>query len=159
MEERGNGEIHREDLIFLFAGKSTGLVTTTRVTHATPAALYAHTYSRYWEDDGKVPPAARPSCKDIARQLLEEEPGRNITVRNNIPACAAEIYSTFCTLCNFDDYISLNKVRKLWYLISEGNRYISSQNLRLIILVCCAFERGPRSIRIVLNNFSVSQNS
>nr|XP_012227449.1 PREDICTED: alkaline phosphatase-like isoform X2 [Linepithema humile] len=61
-------------------GKSTGLVTTTRVTHATPAALYAHAVSRYWEDDGKVPPAARPSCKDIARQLLEDEPGRNITV-------------------------------------------------------------------------------
>ncbi|CAK9831337.1 Intestinal-type alkaline phosphatase 1 [Anthophora retusa] len=61
-------------------GKSTGLVTTTRVTHATPAALYAHTASRYWEDDGKVPLAARTSCKDIARQLLEDEPGRNINV-------------------------------------------------------------------------------
>ncbi|KAF7409755.1 hypothetical protein HZH68_004136 [Vespula germanica] len=61
-------------------GKSTGLVTTTRVTHATPAALYAHAASRYWEDDGKVPPASRPSCKDIARQLLEDEPGRNINV-------------------------------------------------------------------------------
>ncbi|XP_024893743.1 alkaline phosphatase-like isoform X1 [Temnothorax curvispinosus] len=61
-------------------GKSTGLVTTTRVTHATPAALYAHAASRYWEDDGKVPPAARTSCKDIARQLLEDEPGCNITV-------------------------------------------------------------------------------
>ncbi|CAD1478590.1 unnamed protein product, partial [Heterotrigona itama] len=60
--------------------KSTGLVTTTRVTHATPAALYAHAASRYWEDDGKVPPAARTSCKDIARQLLEDEPGRNINV-------------------------------------------------------------------------------
>ncbi|KAI4501961.1 hypothetical protein M0802_002643 [Mischocyttarus mexicanus] len=60
--------------------KSTGLVTTTRVTHATPAALYAHAASRYWEDDGKVPSASRPSCKDIARQLLEDEPGRNINV-------------------------------------------------------------------------------
>ncbi|KAK2580024.1 hypothetical protein KPH14_012313 [Odynerus spinipes] len=61
-------------------GKSTGLVTTTRVTHATPAALYAHAASRYWEDDGKVPSTARTSCKDIARQLLEDEPGRNINV-------------------------------------------------------------------------------
>ncbi|KAF7995090.1 hypothetical protein HCN44_004562 [Aphidius gifuensis] len=61
-------------------GKSTGLVTTTRVTHATPAALYAHASSRYWEDDGKVPSAARVSCKDIARQLLEDEPGRNMNV-------------------------------------------------------------------------------
>ncbi|XP_046744633.1 alkaline phosphatase-like isoform X1 [Diprion similis] len=61
-------------------GKSTGVVTTTRVTHATPAALFSHASSRYWEDDGKVPPAARRSCKDIARQLLEDEPGRNINV-------------------------------------------------------------------------------
>lgn len=69
---------------FFFPGKSTGLVTTTRVTHATPAALYAHAASRYWEDDGKVPPAARTSCKDIARQLLEDEPGRNINVRDYV---------------------------------------------------------------------------
>lgn len=68
----------------MLLGKSTGLVTTTRVTHATPAALYAHAASRYWEDDGKVPPAARTSCKDIARQLLEDEPGRNINVWNYI---------------------------------------------------------------------------
>ncbi|XP_015111441.1 alkaline phosphatase [Diachasma alloeum] len=61
-------------------GKSTGLVTTTRVTHATPAALYAHASSRYWEDDGKVPSAARISCKDIAKQLVEDEPGRNLNV-------------------------------------------------------------------------------
>lgn len=77
MEKKNNNSI------FLLAGKSTGLVTTTRVTHATPAALYAHAASRYWEDDGKVPPVSRTSCKDIARQLLEDEPGYNITVRNN----------------------------------------------------------------------------
>uniref|UniRef100_A0A1B6EBV1 alkaline phosphatase n=1 Tax=Clastoptera arizonana TaxID=38151 RepID=A0A1B6EBV1_9HEMI len=62
------------------AGKSTGIVTNTRVTHATPAALYAHSASRYWEDDGKVPPVARKSCKDITRQLIEDAPGRNINV-------------------------------------------------------------------------------
>ncbi|XP_076394292.1 alkaline phosphatase-like [Megachile rotundata] len=61
-------------------GKSTGLVTTTRVTHATPAALYAHAANRYWEDDGKMPHIARTFCKDIARQLLEDDPGRNINV-------------------------------------------------------------------------------
>ncbi|KAG7212353.1 hypothetical protein KM043_012674 [Ampulex compressa] len=61
-------------------GKSTGLVTTTRVTHATPAALYAHAASRYWEDDAKVPRGARTVCKDIALQLLEDEPGSNIDV-------------------------------------------------------------------------------
>ena len=29
--------------------KSVGIVTTTRITHATPASLYAHTASRDWE--------------------------------------------------------------------------------------------------------------
>ena len=28
------------------AGMDTGFVTTARVTHATPAALYAHSYTR-----------------------------------------------------------------------------------------------------------------
>ncbi|XP_076359342.1 alkaline phosphatase-like [Tachypleus tridentatus] len=61
-------------------GKATGLVTTTRVTHATPAAMYAHSASRYWESDDKMPEDARNTCKDIARQLVEDEPGRHINV-------------------------------------------------------------------------------
>ncbi|GFS88556.1 alkaline phosphatase, tissue-nonspecific isozyme [Nephila pilipes] len=61
-------------------GKSTGLVTTTRVTHATPAAMYGHSASRYWESDDKIPEEARSVCKDIARQLVENDPGRNINV-------------------------------------------------------------------------------
>ncbi|XP_076251472.1 alkaline phosphatase-like [Rhynchophorus ferrugineus] len=62
------------------SGKATGIVTNTRITHATPAALYGHSPSRYWEDDSKVPPASRKSCKDLARQLIENDPGRNINV-------------------------------------------------------------------------------
>ena len=31
------------------AGKRTGFVTNTRMGHATPAALYAKTASRFWE--------------------------------------------------------------------------------------------------------------
>ncbi|XP_049820469.1 alkaline phosphatase-like [Aethina tumida] len=62
------------------SGKSTGIVTNTRITHATPAALYGHSPSRYWEDDSKVPAASRKSCKDLARQLIENDPGRNINV-------------------------------------------------------------------------------
>ncbi len=34
------------------AGKSTGVVTTARLTHATPGACYAHTANRDWESDG-----------------------------------------------------------------------------------------------------------
>jgi len=50
-------------------GKSVGVVTTTRLTHATPAAFYAHSPSRYWEVDGEVPESER-NCKDIAKQLI-----------------------------------------------------------------------------------------
>lgn len=61
------------------AGKSTGFVTTTRVTHATPSALYAHTPNRNWECESKIP-ASNAKCKDIARQLVEDSPGKNIQV-------------------------------------------------------------------------------
>ena len=64
----------------MFLGKSTGFVTNTRITHATPAALYAHAASRYWEDDSKLPLDATDTCKDIAKQLIEEKPGRDIKV-------------------------------------------------------------------------------
>ena len=36
------------------AGMKTGFVTNSRLTHATPAALYAHSASRDWECDGFV---------------------------------------------------------------------------------------------------------
>ncbi|CAL1682989.1 unnamed protein product [Lasius platythorax] len=61
------------------ANKATGFVTTTRVTHATPAPLYAHCANRRWECESKMPESA-VDCKDIARQLIEDEPGRSIRV-------------------------------------------------------------------------------
>ena len=54
----------------LLAGKSVGMVTTTRVTHATPAASYAHTPQRNWETDSDIPDTC-PGVKDIAYQLLK----------------------------------------------------------------------------------------
>ena len=53
-------------------GLATGLVTTTRVTHATPAALYAHSPDRDWESDAKLPEAARRAgFPDIALQMID----------------------------------------------------------------------------------------
>ncbi|HHW4670097.1 MAG TPA: alkaline phosphatase [Xylella fastidiosa subsp. multiplex] len=53
------------------AGMATGIITTTRITHATPAALYAHTPERHWESDANLPEAAKAGgCRDIAQQLL-----------------------------------------------------------------------------------------
>lgn len=63
------------------AGLATGFVTTTRVMHATPSALYAHTADRGWECESKLSDDARKNgCKDIARQLIENVPGKNINV-------------------------------------------------------------------------------
>lgn len=54
-------------------GLSTGIVTTARVTHATPAATYAHISNRDWENDSELPAIAVDSgLKDIALQLLEQ---------------------------------------------------------------------------------------
>lgn len=61
------------------SGYATGIVTTTRVTHATPAATYAHTTERNWESDGYMTAdAIRGGCKDIARQLVEFAHGNGI---------------------------------------------------------------------------------
>ncbi|MEQ9505494.1 MAG: alkaline phosphatase [Hyphomonas sp.] len=53
------------------AGLSTGLVSTARVTHATPAAAYAKAPLRDWEADSDMKGASSDTCKDIARQLIE----------------------------------------------------------------------------------------
>uniref|UniRef100_A0A8C4Z9Y9 Alkaline phosphatase n=1 Tax=Gadus morhua TaxID=8049 RepID=A0A8C4Z9Y9_GADMO len=53
------------------AGKAVGIVTTTRVQHATPATSYAHSASRKWYSDADLPASARTNnCTDIASQLL-----------------------------------------------------------------------------------------
>ncbi|KAJ8687410.1 hypothetical protein QAD02_023204 [Eretmocerus hayati] len=61
-------------------GMDTGFVTTTRVTHATPGALYAHINNRDWECDSQVPQQHRSCVKDIARQLVEDAPGNKFKV-------------------------------------------------------------------------------
>jgi alkaline phosphatase len=54
------------------AAMGVGVVTTTRITHATPAAVYAHSPNRGWESDADLTAEAREhGCKDIARQLIE----------------------------------------------------------------------------------------
>ena len=55
-------------------GMATGIITTARITHATPGALYAHVPERDWECDALLPPDVRASgFPDIARQLVERE--------------------------------------------------------------------------------------
>ncbi|MFI3135400.1 MAG: alkaline phosphatase [Methylococcaceae bacterium] len=48
---------------------SVGIVSTARITHATPAATYAHTTNRDWEADSDRPAGA--TVPDIAAQLID----------------------------------------------------------------------------------------
>ena len=53
-------------------GKSTGIVTTSRITHATPAGLYARSPDRGWEDDASIPmEESAQGCTDIANQMIK----------------------------------------------------------------------------------------
>jgi len=54
------------------AGLSTGIVSTARVTHATPASTYAKSADRNWEDNSDMP-AEEAACEDIASQLVNFE--------------------------------------------------------------------------------------
>ena len=55
-------------------------MTTARITHATPAGGYANIADRDWE--GEIPSAASNGgkCKDIGRQLVEDDPGKRLNV-------------------------------------------------------------------------------
>ncbi|XP_050732346.1 membrane-bound alkaline phosphatase-like [Eriocheir sinensis] len=67
---------------FQDAGRSTGIVTVTRVTHASPAGNYAHTAERHWESDDDINDVAGDTelCDDIAEQLVLGETGSRIKV-------------------------------------------------------------------------------
>jgi alkaline phosphatase len=81
------------------SGRSTGVVTTTRVTHATPGACYAHTADRDWESDYDMKRLSEAAARagntvvskrhldaysakfpDIARQLIEFKYGDGLEV-------------------------------------------------------------------------------
>ena len=69
-------------------GKSVGVVSTARATHATPAAVYAKTANRNWEAE------AAEGCTDIAVQLVDQMEAGVVDVmlaggaRNFVPASA-----------------------------------------------------------------------
>ena len=65
------------------AGKWAGLVSTARITHASPAATFGHTAYRTWESDadfvamewmtGPVKDSCKNSMKDLSTQFVERE--------------------------------------------------------------------------------------
>lgn len=52
-------------------GLALGIVSTARITHATPASVYARSADRNWEGDHSIPEDQRgQGCSDIASQLV-----------------------------------------------------------------------------------------
>ncbi|MGJ8694227.1 MAG: alkaline phosphatase [Thalassotalea sp.] len=63
-------------------GLSTGVISTARITHATPAATYAKSADRNWEDISDMNIDENPeraACEDIASQLVNFE--KNLEAR------------------------------------------------------------------------------
>jgi alkaline phosphatase len=89
------------------AGKDTGVVSTARITHATPAATYAHTPVRDWEADANLP--AGCGVKDIARQLIELQPA----VKNSLKVVLGGGRDYFRTNAQVDpEYTTKKGLRK-----------------------------------------------
>ncbi|MCX7054847.1 MAG: alkaline phosphatase [Proteobacteria bacterium] len=69
-------------------GMSTGVVTTARITHATPAVNYAHVSNRDWEANNTIDsdlgatvlPVGCTKVKDIAAQLVDFKVGNGLEV-------------------------------------------------------------------------------
>ncbi|BFF97479.1 membrane-bound alkaline phosphatase [Drosophila madeirensis] len=65
------------------SGKAAGLVTTTRVTHASPSGVYAHTADREWENNALLEEGCGEQAaglQDIAMQLIYGEVGSKLKV-------------------------------------------------------------------------------
>ncbi|MEL6860289.1 MAG: alkaline phosphatase [Pseudomonadota bacterium] len=61
-------------------GLATGIISTARITHATPASTYAESANRNWEDDTSFGNADRTGCADIASQLIDWPEGDGFEV-------------------------------------------------------------------------------
>jgi len=60
-------------------GMATGVVTSARITHATPAATYSHTSERDWEANTDLSDeAVQNGCEDIASQLISRGFGNGL---------------------------------------------------------------------------------
>ena len=62
-------------------GMASGVISTARMTHATPATMYSHSLSRNWETDADLPDWAHSAgCEDIASQLVSFDAGDGMDV-------------------------------------------------------------------------------
>ncbi|NXL86104.1 PPBI phosphatase, partial [Alectura lathami] len=109
------------------AGKAVGIVTTSRVQHASPSGTYAHVVDRNWYADSSMPlDAINQGCKDIAWQLVH-----NVDI--DVIMGGGRIYMTPAGTQDpeYPSYSSENGVRNdgqnlinLWLNKRPGARYV-----------------------------------
>ncbi|XP_012060588.1 PREDICTED: alkaline phosphatase, tissue-nonspecific isozyme [Atta cephalotes] len=137
------------------ADKVTGFVTNTRVTHATPAPLYAHCANRRWECESNMPKNAI-GCKDIARQLVENEPGKNIRVimgggrqvmKSNVSASEFDPIDTWACYRQdgrdlINEWMRDKSDRNLAYKIVQNNEELSRVDIDNVDYLLGIFANG-----------------
>lgn len=131
-------------------GKAAGLVTTTRVTHASPAGVYAHTSNRDFESDFDVfdlghDPSA---CPDIAQQLLDKV-GQNLQVvlgggtKKFLPNTVADVYG------NLGERIDGRNLLDEWQQSKPGSARVIFNRTELLAI-------DPRQTDFLLGLFNAS---
>ncbi|NXT51412.1 PPBI phosphatase, partial [Pluvianellus socialis] len=109
------------------AGKAVGIVTTTRVQHASPSGTYAHVVNRDWYADTNMPQDAhQQGCKDIAWQLVHNVDinvilggGRKYMTPEGTPDPEYPTYSTESGLRKDG-----NNLIDMWLKARPGARYV-----------------------------------
>ena len=82
LQQPGNELVSVLDLAEI-KGLATGVVSNTRITHATPAATYAKSASRAWESNAEQSAdVVEQGCEDIASQLINFEQNLEIAFPN-----------------------------------------------------------------------------
>ncbi|NNE57856.1 MAG: alkaline phosphatase [Hellea sp.] len=62
-------------------GKSVGIISTARITHATPAAVFGYADSRDWEADKDIPEKVIDyGCQSLAAQLVDADTPVNLAL-------------------------------------------------------------------------------
>ncbi len=78
------------------AGKSVGIISTARITHATPAAVFGHADSRGWEADRDIPEEVKEyGCKSLAAQLVDPTTPINLALGGGIKEFSDEQFASW----------------------------------------------------------------
>jgi len=83
-ELQGCGDIPARPTLAQIAansGRSVGVISTARITHATPAAMFGYADNRGWEADKDIPEKVAPfGCTSLAAQLVNPDTPVNIAL-------------------------------------------------------------------------------